>query len=150
MHLDVYTMSDTLKQCISLKENNVFENFKISYNLKWRKQFLYVCIESEQMYKTFVKLYVVAWNVCKVIRCVTTSTTGNVFFVEGLKLYREPNLGHSAKTLFAEGQPQKPSAKTDSRQRQALGKENLSKLDPLGHGGWDPLGFNESRSLGPR
>jgi hypothetical protein len=30
-------------------------------------------------------------------------TTGNACFAEGLSLCREPNLGHSAKTLFAEG-----------------------------------------------
>jgi hypothetical protein len=33
----------------------------------------------------------------------SNNTTGNTCFAEGLSLCREPNLGHSAKTLFAEG-----------------------------------------------
>ena len=44
-------------------------------------------------------------------------TTGNAFFTESLRLCRGRNLGHSAKTLFAEGQPQRPSAKSGPRQR---------------------------------
>ena len=36
-------------------------------------------------------------------------------------LCRGPNLGHSAKTLFAEGQPQEPSAKNGGGM--ALGKD---------------------------
>ena len=54
-------------------------------------------------------------------------TTGNACFAEGLRLCRGPNLGHSAKALFAEGQPQEPSAKNDPRQRQAHGKSNLCR-----------------------
>ena len=92
-------------------------------------------------------------------------TTGNACFAEGLRLCRGPNLGHSAKTLFAEGQPQEPSAKNgprqrglcrgyDPRQRQAHGKSNLcnalGKLGPLGHGGHFPSSFAEGHPLGPR
>ena len=66
----------------------------------------------------------------------TRDTTGTACFAEDLRLCRGPNLGHSAKTLFAEGQTQEPSAKNgprqrglcrgyDPRQRQVLGKSNL-------------------------
>jgi len=70
-----------------------------------------------------------------------TLTTENVCFAEGLRICRGPNLEHSAKTLFAEGQPQEPSAKNGHRQIKslpraaALGKDALGKLGPLGHGG---------------
>ena len=91
----------------------------------------------------------------------TYSTTGNACFAEDLKICRGPNLGHSAKTLFAEGQTQEPSAKNGPRQRglcrgygprqrQALGKDVLGKLGPLGHGGHFPSSFAEGHPLGPR
>ena len=43
--------------------------------------------------------------------------TGNAYFAEGLRLYRGPNIGHSAKRLFAEGQTKEPSANNGPRQR---------------------------------
>ena len=98
-------------------------------------------------------------------------TTGNACFAEGLKICRGPNLGHSAKTLFAEGQTQEPSEKNGPRQRgpdprqrqapgksnlcrgpraEALGKDVLGKLGPLGHGGHFLSIFAEGHPLGPR
>ena len=43
--------------------------------------------------------------------------TGNPSFAEGFWVCRGLDLGHSAKALFAEGQPQEPSAKIGPRQR---------------------------------
>jgi hypothetical protein len=83
-------------------------------------------------------------------------TTGNASFAEGLRLYRGLNLGHSAKTLFAEGQPQEPSAKTGPRQRGLLPKAwpsakkgALGKVGPLGHGGQEPVRLCRGLSVRP-
>ena len=54
-------------------------------------------------------------------------TTRNSFFTEGLSLCRGPNLGHSAKTFFAEGRQLRPWAKKSPRQRKALAKEFLCR-----------------------
>ena len=44
-------------------------------------------------------------------------TTGNPSFAESFWVCQGLDLGHSAKALFAEGQPQEPSAKIGPRQR---------------------------------
>ena len=64
-------------------------------------------------------------------------------------LCRGPNLGHSAKTLFTKGPPQRPSAKKDPRHL-ALGTDALNKLGLLGYGDRDPSTFTEGQPLGPR
>ena len=43
-------------------------------------------------------------------------TTGDVLFAEGFWVCRGLDLGHSTKGVFAEGQPQEPSAKLGPRQ----------------------------------
>ena len=47
----------------------------------------------------------------------SVDTTRNPSFAEGFWVCRGPDLGHSAKALFAEGQAQEPSAKIGPRQR---------------------------------
>ena len=59
-------------------------------------------------------------------------TTENPSFTEGFWVYRGLDLGHSIKGVFAEGQPQEPSAKLGPQQRgigkeTALGKINLCR-----------------------
>ena len=91
-------------------------------------------------------------------------TTGNACFAEGLMLCRGPNLGHSAKTLFAEGQAQEPSAKNGPRQRGlcrptadqifAEGRGPRQRcprqIRPVGSRRPFPSSFAEGHPLGPR
>ena len=54
---------------------------------------------------------------CQSFLTCKSNTAGNPSFAEGFWVCRGLDLGHSAKALFAEGQPQEPSAKIGPRQR---------------------------------